>query len=270
MTDVRGLLWRRGGSGTTALVPASWTDARGVTWCLCGHDLHTGDCAVDRCPCAVVRAFLDDVATLSAERDAARAERDSLNDEALRWTEIAGQQAEQIGQLTADVETERGRAQDNHREALRAIGALESARGQVRDFERQRDAWKAVLGVGPGDIDTTPIQALAAFSPSTPEPAADREALIRRFAEWYRVYWRYDVLNDAIRDQAHEVYAMLVGTGTLPFSGQWQALTVEQIQAGAIAIRERLHSDPATRREIAVDVARAFGLTVPSGQVPGE
>jgi hypothetical protein len=194
----------------------------------------------------------------------------ALNDEALRWTEIAGQQAEQIGQLTDDVETAREYAQDNHREALRAIGALESARGQARDFERQRDAWKAVLGVGPGDIDTTPIQALAAFSSGTPELVADREALIRRFAEWYRVYWGYDTLNDSVRDQAHEVYAMLVGTGTLPFSGQWQALTVEQIQAGAIAIRERLHSDPATRREVTIDVARAFGLIVPSEQVPGE
>lgn len=52
--------------------------------------------------------------------------------------------------------------------------ALRFARRQVTRFEQQRDAWKAVLGVEPGDVDTTPEQALA----SRPAIPADRPRVV--------------------------------------------------------------------------------------------
>jgi hypothetical protein len=46
--------------------------------------------------------MIQDVADLRAELDAVKADRDKLNDEALRWTEIAGRHAEEIEQLRAE------------------------------------------------------------------------------------------------------------------------------------------------------------------------
>jgi hypothetical protein len=77
--------------------------------------------------------------------------------------------------LRSEVAT--ARSNENHREALRAIGALEAARiernqysdalrslqRQCKRWEMQRDEWMAALGVGPGDVDAEPEQAAEAF-----------------------------------------------------------------------------------------------------------
>ena len=92
-----------------------------------------------------------------------------------------------VTELSMQVAESQGRNAELHNEALRAIGALESARiernelgdalesarRQGNRWERQRDEWKAALGVEPGDIDTEPEQAARWFAANALRAEAD-------------------------------------------------------------------------------------------------
>jgi hypothetical protein len=99
--------------------------------------------------------------------------------EKLRANLIAAERATAEATMLADTAT--ARAEENHKEALRAISALEgvridrnsysdalrSAQRQMIRFEIQLGAWKNALGVYQGDIDTEPVQAVRALKAAT-------------------------------------------------------------------------------------------------------
>jgi hypothetical protein len=97
----------------------------------------------------------------------------------LRTKLVTSRRGDAEATLRADTAT--ARAEENHREALRAISALEgvrvdrnsysdalrSAQRQMTRFEVQLGAWKNALGVYQGDIDTEPVQAVRALKAAT-------------------------------------------------------------------------------------------------------